>query len=307
MQTLIESTDDKKVKEKLIEKVANLQTSISIGYKKSVKSVNKRQSGEINYSYSGHNIITKETTFGGELSFSNYNLSAEELREQNYVIDVDVNADFPSVVIGLPSLGQFDLSSLVLEVTYKNSNGNSRTEASKWTEASGWLDPKGEKSSYFQFGLIGESDKERIKSPEFIVRIQVISKLNNASFTIEKTTKLTSGERYIDALELLTRVITVDGSDLEYAKLSDASSDLIEAIVVYKKGNININKTIKPYRINGVYSPPNPLSFLVPIDDTPETSQVVYHTVKGKFKRSGAINDGDNGLYDYEWKQLSEE
>jgi hypothetical protein len=152
--------------------------------------------------------------------------------------------------------------------------------------------------------MLGEKDKSKLNEPQFDMQLKVISNIPNASFTIQKTIKLNRGERYIDALELLTNQIIVDGSVLDFAKITNESSDLALAKLELKKGDLTIKKSIKPFFINNNPTPPNPLYVLFPKNDAPLSSKVTYYKKEGKTKSvidKEAIELGENVLIAPDW------
>jgi hypothetical protein len=311
LQQMLVSANDKNTKKRILDMMTEGNQKIQVGYQQSLKSIKKRRKGSINYDFSRRRMVVRKSTIGGLLSFSKYGLDEEALLKEGYIIDIDVNGDFPSVIMGLPNVNpDFDLRALTLEVSYKNSEGKTTSEARQWTsESKVWETPMGEKVDYLRFNLIGEKDKSRINEPEFEMKLKVISNIPNASFTINKTVKLSRGEKYIDALELLTKQIIIDGSELDFAKLTDQSGDLAFAKLELKKGKLSINKSIKPFFINGQPAPPNPLYVLFPNDETRMTSRVVYQRKKGetrKMEDKELIELGENILLAPDWPGESE-
>ena len=306
LQSLYASTKDPKLKQVLLDKMAGTESSLSVGYQNSVKDIKKRQKGEFNYSYSGQNIVTKTTTFGGELSFSNYGLkSEEELVDEGYVINIDANSDFPSVIIGLPTEMPEDLSSVVLEVSYTNSDDNTHTESAQWSNAEGWVSAKGEQKEFLQFHFIGETNKGRVQEPDFDFSLRVYSDLPNANFKIEKNIKLTQGNRIIEGVKDLTDVIVINAEDLSFRKLTNNDSDLQNAVLTVKTNEMSITKVIKPYYINSNPVLPKTINIMLPKNNLPVTTSLTYKTYKGlKIKRKESIIVGENDLVDSDWKQF---
>lgn len=305
LESLLRNTKDPSVKERIIDQMTKGKASLQLGYQKGIKDISKREKGEISINYSKQQHVTRPSSFGGLLNFSKYGLKAEDLVEKGYIIDVDANSDFPSVVIGLPNINpDFDLRSLVLDVSYTNSSGKITSEARQWQEGQGWLTPQGQKVEYVRFNLIGEQDISKRNEPEFDIRLQVVSNILNASFIINKKIKLNNGEKYIDAIEVLTKQIIIDGSDLDFFRNTGNNEDLAIAKFTLTKGNISINKTIKPYSKNGVSGPPDPVYILFPNDDTPESSNVTYilNNNGQKINRTDVLELGENYLGNYEWR-----
>ncbi len=310
LQSMLVNTNDPKAKQRILDMMVSAESSINIGYQNSIKDIKKRRRGTINYNFARQRMVVRSSSFGGLLSFSKYGLDEETLLKEEYIIDVDVNKDFPSVIMGLPHINpDFDLIALTLEVSYTNSKNETHSEARQWTrESQIWATPMGTQQDYLRFNMIGEKDKSKVNEPEFDMQLKVISNIPNASFTIQKTIKLTSGERYIDALELLTNQIIIDGSVLDFAKITKESTDLAFAKLELKKGNLTIKKSIKPFYINNNPTPPDPLYILFPKDNTPISSKVTYYKKVGKTKTvvdKEAIVLGENVLFQPDWPDES--
>lgn len=307
--SMFESTNDEDLKKKLIDQIAETQNSLAVGYQRSVKNIEKRQTGEINYDYSKQRIVSRKTTFGGGLSYAKYNLSEEELVSEGYVINIDANKDFRSIIFGLPIINPaYNIRAVTLEIKYKNSDGSTRSEARQWTEVNGWLTPTGQKVAHIQFNLIGEKDQARQDEPEFDIHLQVVSSVPNGSFNIDRTLKIAGDEKFVDALEMVTESYIVDGQDLSFAKTSGNENDLSVAQIEIKNGDFTIKKSIKPYLVNGVAVAPNPVYFLFPKGNGDSIGKVTYITQKGTRKdREEPIELGENTLFDYEWQQSNVE
>ena len=310
LTSLLESTKDEGTRKKIEKMIIKGQASLELGYQNSMKSVSKRQKGKISYDFSKQKLVERSSTFGGLLSFSKYGLDEESLLSEGYIIDVDANSDFPSVIMGLPNINpNYKLRSLVLEVSFTNSSGKTKSEARQWSETKGWVTPTGKKVEYLRFNLIGEKDKTKINEPEFDVRLQVISNIPNGSFIIQKKIKLATGEKFVDAIELLTKQIIIDGSDLDFFKITGNLTDLAIAQIELKKGKIFIRKIIKPYYRDGVSGAPDPLFILFPKDDTPETSKVTFikNNNGEEILWSKTVKMGGNYLGNFSWKKSEEE
>ncbi|MCR9291021.1 MAG: hypothetical protein NXI23_26945 [Bacteroidetes bacterium] len=306
LQSMLVNTNDKQMKERLLDMMTKGEKALKLGYQNSIKDVKKRRKGSINYDFARQRMVVRPSTFGGLLSFSKYGLDEETLLKEEYIIDVDVNSDFPTIIMGLPHINpDFDLRALTLEVSHTNSDGEIHSEARQWTtESKVWTSPMGAQVDYLQFNMLGEKDKSKLNEPQFDMQLKVISNIPNASFTIQKTIKLNRGERYIDALELLTNQIIVDGSVLDFAKITNESSDLALAKLELKKGDLTIKKSIKPFFINNNPTPPNPLYVLFPKNDAPLSSKVTYYKKEGKTKSvidKEAIELGENVLIAPDW------
>lgn len=295
---------DKETADKIIAAIEKMK-SIQFGAQNAVKDVKRRRTGTISYDYSRQRLVLRASSIGGLLSLSKYGLTEAQMIKDGYIVDVDVNRDFPSVIVGLPNINpDYELKTIVLEVSYKNSEGKTHSEGRSWDlTKNGWVTPAGKEVGYLRFNLIGEKDKKRLAEPEFDIKLQVVSKLPNASFVIQKKVKLSSGDKYIDALELLTRQYTVDGSGLDFSRITNEQSDLAFVKLVFNKGNVKINKDIKPFFKDGQAGLPNPLYFLVPDDDTAESVKVTFTQNNGVIKeRTEPIALGDNTLSNFEWK-----
>ncbi len=304
LQSMFESTDDKELKKKLIDKITGSERALKLGYQRSVKDIEKRQTGEINYDYAKQQIVSRKSTFGGGLSFARYNLTEEQLLIEGYVINVDANKDFRSTIFGLPIINpDYGLRAMTLQIKYKNSDGSTRSEARQWTADKGWLTPMGKQVSHIQFNLIGEQDQAKLDEPEFNIQLQVVSNLPNGSFNIDRTIKMAGDEKFVDAIEMVTDSYIVDGEALSFAKISGNNADLATAKVTIKNGALLIKKNMKPSYINGVATPPSPLHILFPKGESPGSGTVVYVTNDGQKKnREETITLGENTLFDFEWK-----
>jgi hypothetical protein len=308
LQAMLINTNDEEVKKRILDIMAGEKNAINIGYQKSIKKVNKRRKGSINYNFTRQRMVTRPTAFGGLLSFAKYGLTEEELIEQGYIIDVDVNADFPSVVMGLPHINpDFDIKSITIEVSHQFSDGRIHSEARQWNaESQKWTSPMGSQVDYMQFNMIGEKNKSKLNNPEFDVVLKVVSSIPNASFNIEKTLKLNSGERYIDAIESLTEQVIIHGDVLDFAKITEEDSHLAFAQVELKRGSLTIKKSFKPFYENGVPNPPNALHLYFPKGNSPTSSKVTYHKKKGAVKKmvgEEPIEAGENVLIEPEWPE----
>jgi hypothetical protein len=312
LQSLLINENDPDVKKRLVDMMVSAESSINFGVQRSVKDIKKRRSGRINYDFSRQRMVTRPTSFGGLLSFAKYGMDEETLIKEGYIVDVDVNSDFPSVIMGLPHINpDFDLRSISIEVSHKFSDGRIHSEARQWTsETEKWATPMGAQVDYMQFNMIGETDKSRVNEPEFHVVLKVVSGIPNASFTINETIKLNSGERFIDALESLTDQVIVDGSVLDYAKLTNEPSHLAFAKVELKKGDLTIQKNLKPFFTNGNANPPNPICLYFPKGNGPTTSKVTYFRKTGTTKSmigDEVITHGENVLIEPNWPEEGEQ
>jgi hypothetical protein len=190
-----------------------------------------------------------------------------------------------------------------MEIVYKTSDGKTLSEARQWDATKGWLTPMGKEVGFMRFNLLGEKDLKRRQEPEFNIKVQVVSAVPNASFTIENKSRLALGEKYIDAIEVLTRQISVDGTNLDFKNLTQNPDDLAFAKVVFNSGTMSVSKDIKPMLINGTPAPPNLVYFLLPKNDSPVTSSVVYYKPNGeKVEKPGSLSVGENTLVN-EWRQ----
>ena len=308
LQAMLVNENDKDTKKRILDMMVTKGSSVNFGAQRSIKDIKKRKSGVINYDFARQKMVTRPTAFGGLLSFAKYGLDEETLLKEGYIIDVDVNSDFPSVIMGLPHINpDFDLRSITIEVSHQFSDGRIHSEARQWTaELEKWATPMGTQVDYMQFNMIGEKDKSRVNEPKFDIVLKVVSSIPNASFTIDKTIKLNSGERFIDALESLTEQVIIDGSVLDFAKLTDEPSHLAFAKVELKKGGLSIRKNFKPYYENGNPNPPNPLYLYFPKDNGPTSSKVTYYKKSGKTRSmvgDDNIESGENVLFDPEWPE----
>ncbi len=309
LQSMYANTNDETLKESLMNQMVGVKNSLSVGYQRSIKNIEKRQTGEININYSGQRIVKRRTTFGGGISFAKYNISEEELVSEGYVINIDANKDFRSTIFGLPIINpDYNIRAITLEIKYKNSDGSTRSEARQWTKSNGWLTPMGKKVAHIQFNLIGEKDQARLDEPEFDIHLQVVSNISNGSFNIDRKVKLAGDEKFVDAIEIVTDSYIVDGQDLSFFKTSGNNTDLAVAQVQIKNGDLTIKKSIKPYLVNGVSVAPNPIYLLFPKGNGDSVGKVTYITQKGiKTEREELIELGENTLFDFEWRQSSEE
>lgn len=308
LQAMLVNENDKDTKARILDMMVSAESSINFGYQRSVKDISKRRKGKINYDFSRQRMVTRPTAFGGLLSFAKYGLSEEDLIEQEYIIDVDVNADFPSVIMGLPHINpDFDLKSITIEVSHQFSDGRIHSEARQWNaESQKWTSPMGSQVDYMQFNMIGEKNKSKLNNPEFDVILKVVSSIPNASFSIEKTLKLNSGERYIDAIESLTDQVIIHGDILDFAKITDEDSHLAYAQVELKRGSLMIKKSFKPFYENGVPNPPNALHLYFPKGNSPTSSKVTYYKKTGAVKKmvgEEPIEAGENVLIEPDWPE----
>lgn len=311
LKAMLVNETDKNTKQRILDMMVSAESSINVGYQRSIKDVQKRRKGAINYDFSRQRMVTRPSAFGGLLSFAKYGLSEEDLVEQGYIIDVDVNADFPSVIMGLPHINpDFDLRSITIEVSHEFSDGRIHSEARQWNATDQkWATPMGQQVDYMQFNMIGEKNKSKVNNPEFSVILKVVSNIPNASFNIERKLKLNSGERYIDAIESLTEQVIIHGDVLDFAKITQEEDHLAFAKVELKKGSFTIKKNFKPFYINGVPNPPKALHLYFPKNNAPTSSKVTY------FKKTGAVKKmvgeekielGENVLMEPEWPEAGE-
>jgi hypothetical protein len=311
LKAMLVNETDKNTKQRILDMMVSAESSINIGYQRSIKDVQKRRKGKINYDFSRQRMVTRPSAFGGLLSFAKYGLSEEELVEQGYIIDVDVNADFPSVIMGLPHINpDFDLRSITIEVSHQFSDGRIHSEARQWNaETKKWTTPMGQQVDYMQFNMIGEKNKSKVNNPEFDVVLKVVSGIPNASFNIEKKLKLNSGERYIDALESLTEQVIIHGDVLDFAKITKEDDHLAYAKVELKRGEFVIKKNFKPFYVSGVANPPNALHLYFPKNNAPTSSKVTYYKKTGTVRKvvdDELIETGENVLMEPEWPDAGE-
>ncbi|MEP7257925.1 MAG: hypothetical protein ABI687_06050 [Flavitalea sp.] len=298
-------TADPTTAEKIEKMIATERAMIQVGYQNSTKNISKRRKGAITYDFSRQKMIIRPSSIGGLLSFSKYGLDEAKLKQEGYIVDIDANQDFPSVIIGLPNISpDFDLRTITLDVSYKNSKGTTHSEARQWNASTnGWVTPTNAAQGYVRFNLIGETDSKMAAEPEFDVKLQVISKIPNGSFTIQKKIKLSTGERYIDAIELLTKQFIVDGSALDFSKTTNNPADLAFAKLIFNKGAVTVNKDIKPFIKDGIAGPPTPVYLLLPNDGSSESGKITYTTGSGqKIDRAEPLAVGENTLGNFEWK-----
>lgn len=307
LQSLINGTQDPTLVEKLTKAFLEKKASFQVGLQRSIKDVTKRQTGDLRYSNDSQKIILRTTTLGGGISLARFfpnGTTDEQLKKAGHLIDIDAANEFPSVVFGLPNLNpDLGLRSLIMEIVYKTSDGKTLSEARQWDATKGWLTPMGKEVGFMRFNLLGEKDSKRRQEPEFNIKVQVVSAVPNASFTIENKSRLSLGEKYIDAIEVLTRQISVDGTNLDFKTLTQNADDLAFAKVVFNNGTMSITKDIKPMLINGTLAPPNLVYFLLPKNDSPVTSSVIYYKPNGeKVEKPGSLSIGENTLVN-EWRQ----
>ncbi len=301
LESMLAVTDDKGVQKMLLNKIAGTQNSIKLGWQRSVKDIEKRQTGEINYKYSKQNIIQRKTTFGGGLSFANYNLTEEQLISEGYVILVDANKDFKSTIFGLPIVNpDYDLNGLVLEIKYKNSNGKTTSEARRWTKGKGWQTPTGQKVDHIRFNLIGEKDKKRQAEPEFDIHLQVIAKTSTLSFDIDRKVTMAGDEKFVDALEIITDTYIIEGQDLSFKKISQNDMDLSNAKIEIAIGDKIIKKYIRPFYTNGIAGPPKSIYLLLPKGES--NGGTITFSAGGGLKKVTELSSGENVLFDEDWQ-----
>ncbi len=291
--------------QKIRDAISDLSKSVQLGLQRGVKDIQRRRTGTIAYDYKRKRMILRSSTLGGLLSLAKYGMTEETLVKEGYIIDLDANKGFPSVVIGLPNLNpDLDIRALTLEVSYVGSDKKTRSEARQWmAEKGGWVTIAQAPSGYIRFNLMGEKNKKWVEEPTFKLKLQVISKIPNASFVVEKEVKLSNGERYIDALELLTKQYVFDGTGLDFSRVTNNQTDLAFAKLTMSKGSINLNKDIKPMIINGLATIPPPVYVLLPKDAAPDPFKITFTTNTGvKVERTEAIELGENTLNNFEWK-----
>ncbi len=302
LESLLRQTSDKKVQERIIDMMNSGKASIQIGAQQSIKDINKRDKGAINYSYTGQRHVKRSTSFGGLLGFSKYGLSEEELEKQGYIIDVDAGQEFPSIIIGLPIIDvDYDLRSLIIEVSYVNKKGNEISEARQWTENNGWVTPRGKSVGFIQFNMI----EERNSNPKFKIRVQVVSNVPNADFEIEKSLTYNSGQKFIDAFEIMTEEIILDAGDLDFYRMTGNNQDLANVTVKIQKGDVSINKSIRPFSRNGTLDYPEQIHILLPENEVPLNSEIVFRANTGEqVVRREPITLGENYFGNHEWKPV---
>jgi len=301
LQSMLATTDDEDVEKMLLEKIAGAENSIKLGYQRSVKDIEKRHTGIFKSKHSKQNIVECKTSFGGGLSFANYNLTEEQLVSEGYVILVDANKDFKSTIFGLPIVNpEYNLNGLVLEIKYKNSDGTIKSEARRWTKGKGWLTPKGQKVSHIQFNLIGEKDKQRQNEPEFDIHLQVQGRTSDLSFDINRKVTMAGDEKYVDALEIITDTYMIDGQDLSFKRITGNDMDLSNAKVEITTGGKTIEKYIRPFRTNGIAGPPQPIYLLLPKGES--SGGKITFTAGGGLKKITDLSSGENVLFDEDWQ-----
>jgi hypothetical protein len=306
LEAMLFNAKDKDTKARILDLITQGKKKLQLGYQNAVKDVEKRQSGSINMSFYKKQLVTRNSTFGGEIGFGKYDLDEETLLEEGYIVDIDANQDFPSVIIGLTSLSDvLNVRAMTIDVSYTNSDGFVTSEARHWNSRDKeWKTPKGEKAEFLQFALIGEKDKKRANTPEFKLNLDLISNVSNGSFSIEKVIKLNQGEKFVKALELLTQEITFNGSRLDFAN-EENPKDLDYAMIEINKGSLNINEEIAPYFENGFKAPAKPLTILIPNDESQFSAKVVFVTNTGlEVERTRPIKMGKNTLSNSEWKVI---
>ncbi|MBC8754061.1 hypothetical protein H2O64_05225 [Kordia sp. YSTF-M3] len=306
LQSMFASTEDDDIKKKLLDKITDAEKAIQFGYQNSVKNVNKRKEGSVSYDSRTQFLESRTTNFFSVIGFSKFNMTEEELKEKGHIIDINANDAFPYIAIGLLDIPpSFDLRSLALDISYTNSEGKIHSEAAKWTQDKGWTNFKGAKIEYIRFNLIGEKDIEKRNEPKFKIKLQVLSKVFNSDFIIEKEVQLEQGNKNMDALGVLTRQILIDGSSLDFYRITGDKADLDYAEVKFKSGGLSIKKTIRPYVENGTYGPPNPIVILMPKDDNSMSSKVTFMTIKNKIEKTELIELGQNTLSNQDWRTFN--
>ncbi|AUC81024.1 hypothetical protein [Lacinutrix sp. Bg11-31] len=308
LQSMFASTEDDDIKKKLLDKITDAEKAIQFGYQNSVKNINKRKQGSISYDSRTQYLQSRTTNFFSIIGFSKFNMTEEELKEKGHIIDINANDAFPYIAIGLEEINPaFDLRSIALDISYKNSEGNIHSEACRWTPKKGWTNFNGSKIGYLRFNLIGEKDIEKRNEPAVKIKLQVNSKLLNGSFVIEKDVQLEKGNKNIDALGIITKQLSIDGSNLSFYKITGDKTDLDFAEVKLKIGDLNIKKSIKPYAQNGIYGEPKPIVLLVPKDNSSISSEVTFITKKEEIKKTELIEITENTLRDLQWRTFDNE
>jgi hypothetical protein len=304
LQSLLKSSDASAAK-KIEELIKKAKGSIQLGYQKSIKDIQKRRKGEINYDFSKQKVIVRSTTVSGLLNFNKYGLSEEQLVEQGYIIDVDANKDFPSVIIGLPSMNSdYQLRSISFEISYKNSKGQTHSEGRLWEPEKGWTTPMNAEVSYIRFNLLGENDKKRLEEPEFDLRATVISSIPNASFAVDKKAKFVQGDgdKFVEAPQIMFKELFVDCKSLDYELITKIPTDLAYVKLFYKKGNIIVDKDIRPFIVDSIPQPPSPVRILLPNDDSPESGMILFVRKNGeKIEKPFSIGSSYT-LQNSDWK-----
>ena len=308
LRSMFLSTNNEDIKNRLIDQINSAEASIQAGYQNSVKNINKRRKGSISYDSKTQYLESRTTNFFGLVGFSKFNMTEEELKENGHIIDINANDIFPYIAILLEEIEPaFDLRSLALDISYKNSEGDIHSDACTWTLDKGWTNFKGAKIGYLNFNLISEKDIERRNEPVLKIKLQVKSKLLNGSFVIEEEVQLEKGKKNIDALGIITKQLSIDGSRLSFYDLTGDKTDLDFVEVSIKIGDLNIKKAIKPYRENGVYGDPKPIVLLVPKDINSISSEVTFITRKEEIKKTGLIEISENTLRDLQWRTFDDE
>ena len=304
MQSILANTEDPSAAAKLTEAIAKKKVSLQFGYQNSVKDVSKRKSGNYIYKNNKKELETRNTTFGSTVSLRSFikgSINAEKLKKEGYLVDIDANV-FPTAIIGLPTINpDFDLRTVVIDVSFQNSDGTSKSESRSWDAATGWKTFAGQDAGMIRFNLIGEKNLKNLSNLKFHLKLQVISKYAGGSFVIEKDHVAELGEKYIDFLETLTEQVVIDGSILDFKLLTQNPEDLATARVSLKQGTFNLNKDIRPMVVNGVAGAPNPLMILMPKTGENLVSKVQYIKATGKIlAKDNTIQYGDNMLIN-EW------
>ncbi|PHN01581.1 hypothetical protein [Flavilitoribacter nigricans] len=309
---LVNNSVDDTTKARILDMITEGGKSLKLGYQQDTKKVKRKNSGKLSFDFTQRRMLMRETSFGGLLSFSKYGLTEEQLLSDGYIIDIDVNSDFPSVVMGLPHINpDLNLNALILEVSYRNSDGTIHSQARKWDSITQkWATPMGKQIDYLRFNMIGEKNKSRAGTPTFEMKLQVVSAVPNASFTIEKQVQLNQGERFPDALELLTDHIIVDGSILDFGKITNNDEDLALAKLELQRGELTIRKSIKPYFINASAAPPSPVHILLPKTGLPTAGKVTYFRKTGPTKSvvdAMPVQLGENTLLGPDWPDAGDQ
>ena len=275
--TTAEGKDEKKKKEGWL--ASALTGKFGAGADYSVKLVDMKtiRKGKVEIDLNKRNLEIRKSIVSGLIGIGSY---PEKLRSE-LVQALNVEHGWPAAYFSLPVIGD-DIGIKNVNLEVKLLGSKSPSQSARWEPATGWRNPKNAEKvrNVLAFSLIGipESDKKKL---HFTTDMAIARGANLVNVSMKTPVADANGDKFISSPLQAMKIVQVDGSNLAWRKIQ-AESNLLKAKVSLELSNgKKLRGTLKPRNINGVFTEPLPLIFLVHNEVTDMIPKISF-VVNGK-------------------------
>lgn len=276
----------------------------SVGYSVAMKDVTRVRKGSSTFDLNIRRHEERKTIAMGLVGIGGY---PKEV--QDSVMMAAPNAPWDSVFVMAPAVGDSPLLGITqidMQVSIKVNGAQRDSQAIKWTPGGTWTDPTGRSRSSIAFPLLGAVTKADQVMIETISQISYGPEVLQIKRAWQPSSPVATPISLVDVIE-----INVD--DLTFRKI-DPTSQLVDVQVALTSGDRKRRATLRPQKVNGAWTTPAPLVWLVERrtgTEVPVVASIVFTLADGTSKqwaRNGQdlrlIRPGlDVSILDSDWRQ----